>query len=372
MSLINKMLQELDKRHAPQGGMGAGGSAASLAQHVRPVTPPKIGSDFFWRLVAVIMLVAAGWIAWLVWQLLPHPIITALTERATRERASASKEAASPAGIQAAAARQAATASSAEQVATAPSTRTPQAEPAKPDMLRLATELTTPIPSRRVKRSSSRPGPRKPAAVASMPPVSSDIDRRVSITPREGAAESEFRRAVSLVNQGRIAEGMYGFRAALKIDPGHPAARQTLIALLLEAKRVNEAATVIEQGLALNAANAGYAMLLARIMVERRDIPGALALLQKHAAAGGSNPDYRAFTAALYQRLDRHREAIDEYRTALGLAPSAGVWWVGVGISYQAVERPQDALEAFKRAKAAGNLAPEVASFVDQRLKQLQ
>jgi MSHA biogenesis protein MshN len=238
-------------------------------------------------------------------------------------------------------------------------------------MLRLATELTTPILARRAKPSSSKPGPKKPVTIASAAPAPGKIDRRMNITSHE-SAESEFRRAVALVNQGRIAEGMDGVRSALKMDPEHQAARQTLVALLLEAKRVNEASTVAEQGLALNPANAGYAMLLARIMVERKDVTRALALLHKHAGSGAANPDYHAFTAALYQRLNRHKEAIDEYRTALGLAPLAGVWWVGVGISYQAIERPRDAFEAFSRARAAGNLTPELVGFVDQRLKQLQ
>jgi MSHA biogenesis protein MshN len=368
MSLINKMLQELDKRHAPQGGIAGAGHAGGLAHHVRPITPKKIGSDFFWRILAVMMLTAVGWVAWVVWQILPHPVVTELVDQAARERASAPKAAA----VQAAPALQAAVAPPAP-TPTRVSTPAPQpaTEPARPDMLRLATELTTPIPARRAKPSSSRPGPKKPVTVASAPPASGKIDRRMNITSHEGA-ESEFRRAVGLVNQGRIAEGLDGFRSALKMDPEHQAARQTLVALLLEAKRVNEASTVIEEGLALNPANAGYAMLLARIMVERKDVPGALALLQKHAASGGANPDYHAFTAALYQRLNRHKEAIDEYRTALGLAPLAGVWWVGVGISYQAVERPREAFEAFSRAKAAGNLAPELIGFVDQRLKQLQ
>jgi MSHA biogenesis protein MshN len=145
-----------------------------------------------------------------------------------------------------------------------------------------------------------------------------------------------------------------------------------LVALVLEAKRVDDAATLLQEGLAVNPENAGFAMLLARIMVEANEVSKALFVLQRHAAPPDRNPDFHAFAAALYQRLDRHKEAIDQYEQALRLAPSAGVWWVGLGISLQAAERPKDALEAYTRAKSGGNLAPELVSFVDQRLKQLQ
>jgi len=249
------------------------------------------------------------------------------------------------------------------------------------DMLRLATELTTPIPQRSSGTSSSRPGSKIPVGaaktVSAQPTLAGElaapgkIDRRSNTTQRD-RAENEFRRAVNLVNQGRIAEGMDGFRRALEIDPGHETARQTMVALLLEAKRVDEAALSLQEGLALNTDNTGFAMLLARIMVERNDIPAALFVLQRHAAPPDRNPDFHAFAAALYQRLDRHKEAIEQYQAALRLAPSAGVWWMGLGISFQAVERPKEALEAFTRARSAGNLAPNLVSFVDQKLRQLQ
>jgi MSHA biogenesis protein MshN len=139
----------------------------------------------------------------------------------------------------------------------------------------------------------------------------------------------------------------------------------------MEAKRVDEAAALLQTGLVVDPDNTAYAMLLARILVERNQVPSALAVLQRHAAPPDRNPDFHAFAGALYQRLGRHKEAIEQYQSALRLAPSAGVWWVGLGISLQATEQPKEAAEAYTRAKSAGNLAPELLSFVDQRLKQL-
>jgi MSHA biogenesis protein MshN len=387
MSLINKMLRDLDKRHAAQDGATA--PAGGLSRHMRPVSGRTLASDFFWRTMAMTMLFAVGWVAWLVWQLTPpHPIVTDLAYESARARTASPADVASPrsdsAPAREAPAPQPPPAAPIPAAGPAPAQATPpqRSDKVNVDMLRLATELTNPIPQRSSKASPSRSGSRAPVgaakAAAAQPALAGDpaaapgkIDRR-SNTSSRNRAESEFRRAVNLVNQGRIAEGMDGFRRTLEIDPEHEAARQTLVALLLETKRVDAAAVSLREGLALNTGNTGFAMLLARIMVERNDIPAALIVLQRHAAPAERNPDFHAFAAALYQRLDRHPEAIEQYQTALGLAPSAGVWWLGLGISFQAVGRPKDALEAFTRAKSAGNLAPDLLAFVEQRLRQLQ
>jgi len=384
MSLINKMLRDLDKRHAPQGGTTV--PAGGLSRHMHPVPERVLASDFFWRTMAMMMLFAVSWVAWLVWQLMPRPIVTELAYQSSRGKISAPAEPApsrseSAPALQAAAPRPAPS-SSAPDSAGAQAPLPQRSDRVNVDMLRLATELTTPIPQRSSRASSPRSGSKAPIgaakAVSARPALAGDpaaapgkIDRR-SNTSSRSRAESEFRRAVNLVNQGRIAEGMDGFRRALEIDPGHDAARQTMVALLLEAKRVDEAAASLQEALALNTENTGFAMLLARIMVESNDIPTALFVLQRHAAPPDRNPDFHAFAAALFQRLDRHKEAIEQYQAALRLAPSAGIWWLGLGISFQAVEQPKEALEAFTRAKSAGNLAPDLLGFVEQRLRQLQ
>lgn len=397
MSLINKMLQELDKRHAsPARGEPL---AQELAQQLRPIKSERRLSQLFWWTMAAVMLVAVTWVAWRMWQLMPRPVVTELAVQTAQPSRGAVAPAASPPAVP----------SAALQTSMAPVQQdaSPKpGQPAKPDMLRLATELTTPIRERPASptadskekgavfapsRKERKPGERQPASAAGQAAArsgpalklnpaqvlgtiaasSGKIDRRDKSTPRE-LAEFEYRRAVNFVNQGRIAEGMDGFRAALEIDPHYEVARQTLVALLLEAKRVDEAATILRQGLAFNSGNTAFVMLLARIMVEGGDAPGALALLQKHTPKAGGNGNYHAFAAALYQRIGRHQDAIEEYQTALRTAPSSGAWWVGLGISQQAVERRKEALDAFQRAKATGNLAPDLITFVDQRLRQLQ
>ncbi|HKB62370.1 MAG TPA: hypothetical protein VKD03_05820, partial [Burkholderiales bacterium] len=87
MSLINKMLRDLDKRHASQ--LGTAAPAGVLSQHMHAVPARTLASDFFWRTMAMLMLFAVGWVAWLVWQLTPHPIVTDLVYQSSRGKASA-------------------------------------------------------------------------------------------------------------------------------------------------------------------------------------------------------------------------------------------------------------------------------------------
>jgi MSHA biogenesis protein MshN len=385
MSLINKMLQDLDQRNAsPSAAYGRGGG---LAQQLRPVKG-GMATEWFWYAMAVLMLFAVAWIIWLAWQLNPRPVVTELAFQSPNAAAqpAAPKAAAAPAPANP---KSSVDSQTAAQLA-APAAPQPQPKPAsapaepvaKVDVLKLTTELATPVQQKPRARAAAEPrriarsgtDTRTLGTIKSQPaldPAPGQIDRRASSTARDRAA-AEFRRAVNLVNQGRVAEGLNGLRGALKIDPSYDAVRQTLVALLIEAKRMDEAAAVLQDGLALDPSNTGFVVLLARVMVERNDVNGALALLQKHAQTGDSNAEYHAFAAALYQRLDRHGDAVAEYQAALRLAPNAGVWWIGLGLSQQALNRPKDAVDAFQRAKASGTLAPELAEFTDRRLKLLQ
>src|SRR5258708_3046996 len=71
MSIINQMLQELDRRHAPAG---ANGAAPSL--HVRTVAPATERRYWFWGALVVLIVAAIAWGGWLAYQLSPRRIAT--------------------------------------------------------------------------------------------------------------------------------------------------------------------------------------------------------------------------------------------------------------------------------------------------------
>jgi MSHA biogenesis protein MshN len=182
-------------------------------------------------------------------------------------------------------------------------------------------------------------------------------------------AEGEYRHALSALQDGRMTEALAALEQALKLDPAHDAARQTLVGLLIEAKRTDDAIRHLQTGLALDPRQPSLAMLLARLQIERGG--SGIDTLTRTLPYAGNNADYHAFLAGALQREQRHREAAEQYQAALRGAPANGVWWMGLGMSLQAEKRNAEALEAFQRARASGTLSADLQAFVERRLQML-
>jgi len=198
---------------------------------------------------------------------------------------------------------------------------------------------------------------------------SSDVELRVSARQR---AENEYRQAINLVSQGKNDDARVALARIVAEHPQHDNARHTLIGLLVSARKTGEAEALADERLARVPDHAGFAMISARIKFERADLAAALATLQRSGQAGQANAEYIAFTAAVLQRLGRHADAAEQYRNALRLNPGSGVWLMGLGISLQSLDRAAESREAFRRAREAPGLSPDLRAFVDQRIAQLE
>lgn len=207
-------------------------------------------------------------------------------------------------------------------------------------------------------------------AVTTPSPAVSQVKAVKEISPQQ-QAESDYRQANILQQQGRTAEAIQLLEQTISSVPQHAAARQNLVALLIESKRLDDAIRVLQQGLNLDSNQAGLAMTLARLQVEKGDVNSAIESLQRTLPAAGDRADYLAFLAALELRQGHHKEAIDFYQRAVKKNAQSGVWWMGLGISLQADGRVAEALEAFKHAKSTQSLSPELTAFVDQKINQL-
>src|SRR4051812_43518477 len=83
MSVINKMLQDLDRRQAISDAENI-----QAPKHVRTVSDSS-GHEWFWRITGALLLAAIGWVGWVVYQLQPRAIATEIAFKAADQRARA-------------------------------------------------------------------------------------------------------------------------------------------------------------------------------------------------------------------------------------------------------------------------------------------
>lgn len=382
MSLINKMLQDLDAR-----GTAAG---EAYPMPARPVAREERAVPL--RAVAVAAGIAvagvAGWFAWQQYAARPagapapasRPAVVAQPAPVVVPAVQAAPEPAPalPVVHEAAAAAR-------EHAAPAVATTAPSAAPAAPEVPRGKTvepmEPDSPEAreARRVMTAllAARQAPAamsKAAARAAASPRPAARDHRAAEPQGQQAgaprlAEAAYRRALDRLQDGRIGESVAALEEALRIDPGHDAARQTLVGLLIEDGRPDDAMRQLELGLARDPRQPALAMLLARLQIERGG--GGIETLMRTLPYAGNDPDYHAFLGGALERQQRHREAAEQYQVAVRGMPANGVWWMGLGIALQGDKRNTDALDAFRKARASGSLGAELAAFVERRIQQL-
>jgi MSHA biogenesis protein MshN len=387
MSLINQMLQDLDARKAAQG------AASGVPNDVRPLPRPQASRLPVFLGFLVLLILAAG----------------AFVTYTSRMSASVTPPDAPPKSV------------TVEPPAPAPSVPEPimVVTPSPPSLteappveqtaneselqaldgsLRMADVLAFPA-GKKSESKATRPSPLPARPVVSEAPPAKEhikveglerapssasketehaadqsarppmIEKTVALgTPRE-RAEAEYRKAIAAVNQGRVDEALAGLRNTLQQDGFHQAARQLLVKLLLEAKRPDEAIQVLQDGVQTQPAQIVWAMSLARLQVDRGDLPGAWQTLNFSQPAAIGNADYQGFSGHVLQRLGRHKDAIERYLAAARLSPNDGRWWLGLGLSLEAEGRASEAREAFQRAALSGTLSAELAALVDQKLR---
>jgi MSHA biogenesis protein MshN len=359
MSLLNQMLNDLDRRRAE----GDGGPA--LHREIRPL--PAASATTLPRALVVLggllllLLGAAGW--WFAagpGRPLPAPALppqlaaAALPELVVSAPDLPPLVAADPAAP----------------IALPPADTALSA--ARGDgQLRLSEQLSLPraaavAPPADTPAQSSPPVVAAPVAAAT-PTAERSIDKRPLELNRRDQAERLYRSGVEQLNLGREADGVSTLRAALADDPEHLAARQLLIKLNVDRRAYDLAQVDLEEGLRRLPKQTAWAMLLARLRVERGDPGAGLAVLERHEAYAGAAADYQGAMASMLQRLNRPADAEPRYWRAAQAEPANGRWWLGLGLVREAQGKNAEAREAYRSALAAGGLSAELRTFAEAK-----
>ena len=223
----------------------------------------------------------------------------------------------------------------------------------------------------RERAPATEPGASVAAADAGKGKISIERIERGAPSRAERAA-AEYRNAIELLNQGQTEQALDAYAGVLRTDPSHGAARQALLTLLLRRGRLTDAQGVLRDGLKATPENSSWAMALARLQVESGDHAGATETLDAVLPYAKNRPEYHAFAATVLQLQGRHKEAIAHYEISVGLAPDSGPWLMGLAVSLEEEKRLLEAREAYQRALATSSLGAEQRNFVERKIGQIK
>ncbi len=372
MSLINQMLRDLESRRAIPVGAGVASLAADAGTPAVPVQGSVDGpasNTRRWQIVAIVLLaMLLGLLLWssqAPWQERVPPVDAAsarpvlsvpVMAMAVEPVIPVSDMPAGPV--------------MATSIATPPvATEKSVAEPvSRPKPVELPPPVSSPKPS--VPGSQSAVFSLQSSVPA--PVVDTRVNKRIRPLNNEQRAEQALRRGVGLLGQGRQAEAELALHEALQLAPRQLRAREILAALYFNRGRLNEAQALLADGVRLSPRAAGLAQFYARLLADRGELTTALTVLQQASPALTENLDFHALLAALYQRAGQHEAAARVYRQLLAQRGTQATWWMGLGISLEALDDTTPALEAYVKAQQLGaGLNRPVLAYLDSRIRAL-
>ncbi len=355
VSVVNKMLQDIDRRRAE-----AGPGAALSPGNTPTFRPPRRRRSRAWLwLLSLLPLVALLW-----WY-----------REGMRESAN---EASAPAPVAAQPAASAAPVSTAppkpiaEQMPVTATTLQPVPLAAAPIPLPAAppasaapdvansVQAAEPAPKPKVKRArtadvlrlSTRLSAPAAAPAPAVTPVSTPAVSSAASAPASDPADSD---APSIAIRQVASDETVRAARALWNDGSRAAALETLRQALSAAETHRDTAAVPALG-----------RELARLEVANNNPAGALEVMKHLESRFQDDAEIWALRGNAQQRLGQHAEAVESYQAALRLKGGESRWMLGVAISLAAQGKLDEARTWTARAAERGPISPSVLAYLKQ------
>lgn len=177
-------------------------------------------------------------------------------------------------------------------------------------------------------------------------------------------------RAVDAEQKGRVSEAMLVLRQALTTYPQSEDARLLLVNFLQDAKQEAEALTLLQGGLKAYPEQVGLRKALAKWQLAHSQATLAIETLNPLAANASQDMDWQWMQAMAHQQVGQHQAALPYFERALQLQPAHAQAYVAYAVSLQALGLRPQALQQLRYAQDFP-MSERMSEFVLQRTQQL-
>ena len=186
----------------------------------------------------------------------------------------------------------------------------------------------------------------------------------------EQEANVLIQRAVDHEQKGRTSEALALLRQAVQQYPQSEDARQLLVSYLLESRQDTEALTLLQEGIRAYPEQLLLRKSLAKWQLSHEQPQKALETLKPAAPVSAQDAEWQWMMAMASQHAGYHSDALPYFEHALTLQPGQVQTYVAYAVSLQATGQNRQALEQLRLAQDLP-MSERMAEFVNQRMRQL-
>lgn len=191
----------------------------------------------------------------------------------------------------------------------------------------------------------------------------------VSLTP-EQRVEKLLASAKKSFDKGYISEGITQLEQLLKMSDGHVEARGLLAGAWYGRGESNRAIAILNNGLQRYPNVEMWRLTAAKIFFKENNAAGALSYLDVQ--INDASLEFLTMKGSLGRQLQQFDKAEQAYLQLIKLQPNTGNWWLGLAIAQDSQGKSEQALESYTTLLQLGGVSKDSMTFAKQRSTELK
>lgn len=353
MSVINRMLRDLDKRQQQQP------KGVSMPAAVAPKPFP-----WGWLLGALVIIAIAVTAVMVIWQTMRPQ------DDAETDVVQVQDEVMQPT-IPVTNTDQHQSSASSEQTMAAPAAQVTQPQQRlqpQPVVIEPMVAETPAVATNAEPKQSNTEEPNSAELPPEKPKGTMQVER-VELSAAE-LAEVKLKQARDAIQKGERERAAQLFEQVIALAPEHVAARSELAAYWYGRGQIASALAVLEQGLALQPLQSQWQLLTAKILLEGGAYERVLDTLSTIELNTDDTLDLYQLRATAANEMGAYQQAEQDYRV-LAQNTQQGRWWLAAAVAAEDAGQPDNAVEAYRSALAQDDLSDDAVRYAQQRLQIL-
>ena len=157
----------------------------------------------------------------------------------------------------------------------------------------------------------------------------------------------------------------------LETEPDNIKARKRLASLLFAQGNYTQSRQLLIRGIELQPTRGDMRLMLARLYMIQKEPALAMNILTEFQPGRDDQIEYLAYRAALAQQFKQTKVAKTDYQNLTVIESDNAKWWLGLAIAEDQLGETSSAIESYNKARLLAQLEGSVNEFIQQRITVL-